>query len=286
MGMSSALLLALLALLGAEGTDRGRAVVAPATVSADGAALAFAWPTVPRAPAYPVRGSARGPPAAGAAAPRGLRAFPHDRRHGGGATASVGRRGAWSPLCLSLEGQDGPSRGAAAHAGANAAHADAGGDGGERQAPAAEPLPRYPVPVLGPFAVADAEVNVATPPPAARRRSPRAWGAAPSARGKRGKAKDKPGFKPVAGLGAMLGFLAAGPAGALAGAAASVATSGKDGIAGDTVRTAAKAAETIGTAAWDVTSKAADAANVEGFVRRGIDEVDSWTSDGRPPKSS
>ena len=84
----------------------------------------------------------------------------------------------------------------------------------------------------------------------------------------------------------MLGFLAAGPAGALAGAAASVATSGKDGIAGDTVRTAAKGAETIGTAAWDVTSKAADAANVEGFVRRGIDEVDSWTSDGRPPKSS
>ena len=151
---------------------------------------------------------------------------------------------------------------------------------------AAEHTPtRYPIPVLVPFAVADAEVNVAVPPPA-RRRSSLPWAPGqPSGRRRRGNQKDKPGFKPVAGLGAVLGFLAAGPAGALAGAAASVVASGKDSLAGDTVRTAAKAAESLGGAAWDVTSRAADAANVEGFVRRGIDEVGSWTFDGRPPKT-
>jgi hypothetical protein len=143
---------------------------------------------------------------------------------------------------------------------------------------------RYPVPVLVPFAVADSEVNVAVPPPA-RRRSSLPWAPGQPARRRRGNQKDKPGFKPVAGLGAVLGFLAAGPAGALAGAAASVVASGKDSLAGETVRTAARAAETLGGAAWDVTSRAADAANVEGFVRRGIDEVGSWTSDGRPPKT-
>lgn len=144
---------------------------------------------------------------------------------------------------------------------------------------------RYPVPVLGVFAVAEAEVNVATPPKS-RKIASQAWamGSPPDRQRTRNKPKNKPGFKPVAGLGAMLGFLAAGPAGALAGAAASVATSSKDSLAGDTVRTAAKAAETIGGAAWDVTSKAANAANVEGFVRRGIQEVDSWTSDSPPPR--
>jgi hypothetical protein len=152
-------------------------------------------------------------------------------------------------------------------------------------AAAEHPSTRYPVPVLVPFAVADSEVNVAVPPPA-RRRSSLPWAPGqPSARRRRGNQKDKPGFKPVAGLGAVLGFLAAGPAGALAGAAASVVASGKDSLAGDTVRTAAKAAENLGGAAWDVTSRAADAANVEGFVRRGIDEIGSWTSDGRPPKT-
>jgi hypothetical protein len=183
-------------------------------------------------------------------------------------------------------------RHARGRAGAPFCHAaTAGGDSADTGTAAAEhPPTRYPIPVLVPFAVADAEVNVAVPPPARRRSllpwAPgHGWAAQPSARRRRGNQKDKPGFKPVAGLGALLGFLAAGPAGALAGAAASVVASGKDSLAGDTVRTAAKAAETLGGAAWDVTSRAADAANVEGFVRRGIDEVGSWTSDGRPPKT-
>ena len=132
---------------------------------------------------------------------------------------------------------------------------------------------RYPVPVLGAFAVADAEVNVAIPPPS-RRTARRAGGPRAQDERNRGKQKGKPGFKPIAGLGAMLGFLAAGPAGAIAGATASVVTSKKDSLAGDTVRTAAKAAETLGSAAWDVTSKAASAVQVEDFVRKGVDVVD------------
>lgn len=149
-------------------------------------------------------------------------------------------------------------------------------EGGGRAAGSAPASPpRYEVPVLGTFAVADAEINVALSPPsrrtAARGGNPRAQ---QDAQRRRGRQTSKPGFKPVAGLGAMLGFLAAGPAGAIAGATASVVASKKDSLAGNTVRTAAKAAETIGTAAWDVTSKAANAAHVEDFVRRGIDAVD------------
>ena len=134
---------------------------------------------------------------------------------------------------------------------------------------------RYAVPMLGAFAIADAEINVAMPP-TSRRRESHAWDPRNVQR-RRSKQNEKPGFKPVAGLGAMLGFLAAGPAGAVAGAAASVMTSGKDTLAGDTVRTAAKAAEKLGGVAWDATTKAANAANVADFVRRGIDEVDGFS---------
>jgi len=159
--------------------------------------------------------------------------------------------------------------------------------GGRAAGDAPERPPRYPVPVLGTFAVADAEINVALSPlsrrAAVRGGDPRAQ---QDAQRRRGRQKNKPGFKPVAGLGAMLGFLAAGPAGAIAGATASVMTSGKDSLAGDTVRTAAKAAETLGTAAWDVTSKAASAAKVEDFVRKGVDAVDDsvegFRKRGRP----
>ena len=41
------------------------------------------------------------------------------------------------------------------------------------------------------------------------------------------------------------------------------------GLAGDTVRTAAKAAENIGSAAWDMTSRAASYAEAAAFVGRG-----------------
>ena len=155
---------------------------------------------------------------------------------------------------------------------------DAAG-GGSEDAPsggadAQESPPRYPVPVLGAFAVADAEVNVAIPPPSRRTARRAGHPRVQDAQRSRGKQKGKPGFKPIAGLGAMLGFLAAGPAGAIAGATASVVTSKKDSLAGDTVRTAAKAAETLGSAAWDMTSKAASAVQVEDFVRKGVDVVD------------
>lgn len=96
---------------------------------------------------------------------------------------------------------------------------------------------RYPVPVLGAFAIADAELNIAMPPPSRRpssRWDPRTQ---QDRLRKRGRQTENPGFKPVAGLGAILGFLAAGPAGAIAGAAASFVTSKKDSLAGDTVRT-------------------------------------------------
>lgn len=176
---------------------------------------------------------------------------------------ATGRTGLRS---LAIESNPGPSGAGALQV----AHSDSEGSFSDF---AGESPQCYPIPVLGAFAVADAEVNVALPSPrqrATRRGRPRAQ----DAERRRGKRKDKPGFKPTAGLGAMLGFLAAGPAGAIAGATASVVTSNKDNLAGDTVRTAAKAAETLGSAAWDATSKAANAVQVEDFVRKGVDAVD------------
>lgn len=57
-----------------------------------------------------------------------------------------------------------------------------------------------------------------------------------------GRAKAKGLGKPAAGVGAVLGWVAMGPLGALLGATASTVAVKKDDLAGETVRTAAKAA--------------------------------------------
>lgn len=65
-----------------------------------------------------------------------------------------------------------------------------------------------------------------------------------------------------------------GPLGALLGATASTVAVKKDDLAGETVRTAAKAAN----AAWDVSSKAAGAVGnspVGEIFREGLDTVES-----------
>ena len=139
----------------------------------------------------------------------------------------------------------------------------------------------YAIPVLGAFAIADAEINVAVPPPsrrrAARSEDPRSVQDGQQRRRKR----DRPGFKPVASLGAALGFMAAGPFGAFAGAVTSLGLSTKESAAGDTVRSAAKAAETMGGTVWDVAGKAATAADVEGIIQRGADAVDEGLDEFR-----
>ena len=166
------------------------------------------------------------------------------------------------------------AEGVAGEAPENAPSAGETAASNEREASGAEAeenVQRHPVPVLGAFAIADAEINVAVPPPSRRRDAQ----AQQDRSRRRGRQKERPGFKPVASLGAVMGLMAAGPFGALAGAAASLGLSKKDNLAGDTVRTAAKAAETVGEAVWDATSKAASAANVEEFVQRGVDTVDN-----------
>ena len=75
------------------------------------------------------------------------------------------------------------------------------------------------------------------------------------------------------GVGALLGFMAAGPLGALAGAVGSAMFSKKDNMAGETVRTAARAANVLWEASGEVTG-AVSKSPVGSMMREGLRSMD------------
>ena len=109
---------------------------------------------------------------------------------------------------------------------------------------------RYVCPTLGRFVVADVELNL---PIQQKGDASSGWWTLFRNKGRSRQRRNREAeVRPAAGLGAIFGFLLAGPFGALLGAAASASAVRRRDTVGDAARTASKAAGL----AWDMSAKA------------------------------